>query len=222
MPIRVAIADDCRLSRESLGRVLATDPGLDVVADTNGLAVPSLSHDEHPDILLVDCRTHGSLDLCRRLSGNGARPWTIVLAAQTDEAWEVMALEAGVRGILARNACVDELTKAIHLVHAGEIWARKEVITRMTEELVAFAGADQHKRAELTQRLSPREQEVLRHAVEGLSNKEIADRLGASQATIKAHLTHIFQKLGVRDRVQLAAQYHGAIGSLGLPQKASV
>lgn len=200
-PIRIGIAEDCRLCREGLGAILATDPLFHlVVGATFGSA----------DIFLVDSRTSGAVDFCRELSRKGGRPWTLLFAAEADDEWALRALEAGVRGILTKQACVEELAKAIHLVHEGQIWARQPVVTRMAEEFAAFTGANQRKRTLLTHQLSAREREVLAHAVQGLSNKEIAHQLCVSEATIKAHLTHIFQKLGLRDRVQLAAHFHGA------------
>jgi DNA-binding NarL/FixJ family response regulator len=199
-PIRIGIAEDCGLSREGLRAVLATNPRFDVAGDADG---PT-------DIFLIDSRIPGSVDLCRELNRAGGRPWTILFAADADDEWALRALEAGARGILTKKACVEELVKAIHLVHEGQIWARQPVVTRMAEEFAAFTGATERKRTLVTHQLSAREREVLGHAVQGLSNKEIAHRLARSEATIKAHLTHIFQKLGLRDRVQLAAHFHGA------------
>lgn len=199
-PIRIGIAEDCGLCREGLGSVLTADPRFHVVGDGLGSA----------DIFLVDSRTPGAVDLCRELSRKGGRPWTLLFAAEADDEWALRALEAGARGILTKQARVEDLAKAIHLVHEGQIWARQPVVTRMAEEYAAFTGAHQRKRTLLIHQLSAREREVLGHAVQGLSNKEIAHQLCVSEATIKAHLTHIFQKLGLRDRVQLAAQFHAA------------
>ena len=96
------------------------------------------------------------------------------------------------------------------MVQAGGVWAPRPGHGRMHREAHAHAG----RRAPQRPRLRPpaelaREREVFRHAATGLSNKEMADRLDISRATVKAHLTQIFQKLGVSGRAQLAAVYHG-------------
>ena len=134
------------------------------------------------------------------------------MATRDDEAWAVEALVAGARGVLSRDARSEELIKAIRLVHEGQIWARRQTIEAWAERIIVGApGAV--RIAALEQGLSSREKEVLRHAATGLSNKELAERLAISEATVKVHLTHIFQKLGVRGRAELAAVYHGLLMS---------
>jgi len=98
--------------------------------------------------------------------------------------------------------------KAIAAVRDGLIWARRRVLAA-TIDLLATAAVAHFGEALLEQQLSAREREVFRHTARGLANKETAGRLGMSEATVKAHLTHIFQKLGVRCRTELAAEYYG-------------
>jgi DNA-binding NarL/FixJ family response regulator len=100
--------------------------------------------------------------------------------------------------------------KAIRVVRDGQIWARRQVLEARLERL-SLSVAPAIAESGLEERLSQREQEVFRRAATGLSNKELADALVISEATVKAHLTSIFQKLGVRGRSELAAAYHGMI-----------
>lgn len=204
-PIRVAILDDHRLFREGLRRVMEGDPSLAVVGDGDPATVRDLIHTASPDVLLADGRAEGVLALAAELRPGGGRPWVLLLAAATDEEWALQALEAGARGVLSQGAGAGELIKAIRVVHDGQIWAGKRVVARLLEALAARFEVSQAEQARLAQRLSPREQEIVQAAVGGLSTQEIADRLAICQSTVKAHLTHIFQKLGVRDRVQLMA-----------------
>lgn len=191
--------------------MLAADPTIGVVGEGDLGAIREAVKTASPQILLADVRIEGALVLCAEIRRNGSRPWTILMGAESDDDWAMRALEAGARGILAKTACGDDLIKAIRVVHGGEIWARKSVMARIVETLATLTGAVRAEQTLLSDRLSLREREIVQHAAGGLSNTEIASRLGISGATVKAHLTHIFQKLGVRDRGQLAARYHRSL-----------
>ena len=102
------------------------------------------------------------------------------------------------------------LLKAVRVVHQGEVWASNRVIALTVAELAALSVNPQVGKLAVRERLSPREQEIVHLVVDGLSNLEAASRLGITEATVKAHLTHIFQKLALRGRAQLAARYHAA------------
>jgi DNA-binding NarL/FixJ family response regulator len=139
------------------------------------------------------------------------RPWVILAGADRDERWAVEALKTGARGILSKSAPVESLLKAIRVVHQGEVWATKRVIALTVEELAAQSVNPPVGKLAFQERLSPREQEVAHLIVGGLSNLEAANRLGITEATVKAHLTRIFQKLSLRGRAQLTARYHGSV-----------
>ena len=96
-------------------------------------------------------------------------------------------------------------------MHQGEVWASNRVIALTVEELAARSVNPDGGKLAFQERLSPREQEVVHLIVGGLSNLEAANRLGITEATVKAHLTRIFQKLALRGRAQLAARYHGSV-----------
>ncbi|HEY0593469.1 MAG TPA: response regulator transcription factor, partial [Thermoanaerobaculia bacterium] len=127
------------------------------------------------------------------------------------DGWAAEALDVGARGIFARETTPDDLQTAIQIVHDGLIWARRRVITTRIDQLAAKITAAARSVDLLEQRLSLREREVFRHAATGLGNKQLARRLDISEATVKVHLTHIFQKLGVSGRAELAAAYHGIV-----------
>jgi DNA-binding NarL/FixJ family response regulator len=157
-------------------------------------------------VLLIDARSRGAEDLCVALEQDGGPP-IVCVGLGEDGISALGALGAGARGVLFKSAPPEDVTKAIHVVLNGGIWAPRQV-------LVA-ACLSQRPRSSalpaLDRRLTPREMEVLRHAAAGLGNRELAFTLAISEATVKAHLTSIFQKLGLSGRARLAAAYHGIV-----------
>jgi DNA-binding NarL/FixJ family response regulator len=208
--IRVALLSESALFRSGLRRLLGTDRSFLVVGEVTAPPVRELLRSSFPQILLVDAQIEGALDFCRELRLNGVRPWVILAGADRDERWAVEALKTGVRGILPKSATVENLLKAIRVVHQGELWASKRVIALTVEELAARSVNPPVGKLAFGERLSPREREIVQLIVGGLSNLEAANRLGITEATVKAHLTHIFQKLALRGRAQLAARYNGS------------
>ena len=166
-----------------------------------------------PQILLVDAQIEESLEVCRELRLNGVRPWVILAGVSQDERWGVEALKTGVRGILSKSATAENLLRAIRVVHRGEVWASNRVIALTVEELAARSVNPSASKLAFRERLSPREQEIVHLIVGGLSNLEAANRLETTEATVKAHLTRIFQKLALRSRAQLAARYHAGFSA---------
>jgi DNA-binding NarL/FixJ family response regulator len=204
--VRVAVLSDDRLFCEGLLRIVGAEDSLAVVGHDEEAALRPALRAARPDVLLVDSRMEGALGLCAALKGEGG-PAIVLVAADDGNDWGMGALVAGARGILAKSARPEDLVKAIRVVHEGQIWARRhlmaEWMAHVPEVTTRPAGES------IVERLSKRESEIFRHAATGLSNKELADRLAISQATVKAHLTRIFQKLGLRGRTGLAAAYHG-------------
>lgn len=208
--VRIAVLSDNRLFSEGLVRIIGAETSFIVVGHDEGPLLRPAPREPRPDILLVDSRMEGALGLCAALKRD-AGPAVILVGAPDGDDWAQEALGAGARGILTRDAGAEHLVKAVRVVHEGEIWAPRRVMAACMEHL---AGAPVKRRAGGTspeQRLSRREREVFRQAATGIGNKELAERLAISEATVKVHLTRIFQKLGLRGRAELAAAYHGLI-----------
>jgi len=207
--VRVAVLSDDRLFSEGLLRMLVADQSFLVIGNDDATGLPRALRVPRTDVLLLDSRMKGALGLCTAFSSDNG-PSVILVAAPDDDAWATQALQAGARGILSHNARPDQMVSAIRSVSDGLIWARRRVLAARIDQL---SGVKQSAESVLERRLSMRETEVLRHAATGLCNKELANRLAISQATVKVHLTHIFQKLGVQSRAELAAAYHGIISA---------
>jgi len=209
LSVRIAILSDDRLLGEGLLRIIAGEPSFVVVGEGDRPAFGPALRTAGPQVLLVDSRMEGALALCADLRRQGG-PAVIFMAAQDDDGWAMSALAAGARGILAKSARTVDLVKAVHVVSEGQVWTRRHVLAGWLEHLATGSG-DVRVGDPSLKRLSDREREVFRHAATGLSNKQLAKRLAISQATVKAHLTSIFQKLGLRGRAELAAAYHGML-----------
>jgi DNA-binding NarL/FixJ family response regulator len=211
--IRVALVSDSALFRSGLRSILGVYPAFSLVGEASALPVRDLVRAGAPHILLVDAQIVGALTICAGLRQSGTRPWVILAGADGDHGWAVHALKCGARGILTKSATVDNLIKAVRLVHQGEVWASHRVLTLAVEELARSANSVPSDPT-IKSRLSRREQDISQLIASGLSNQEVANRLDITEATVKAHLTHIFQKLMLRGRGQLAALYHRSLASL--------
>jgi len=205
-PVRIALLSDDRLFREGLASILGAEPSVTVVESSG----------EPPrgaaglDVLIVDSRTEGALGMCAAVKRSHG-PAVIFVSAPEEDAWAHGVLGAGARGILGKGARTDDLLQAVRVVHQGGVWASRRVLAECITRLTGASAARSASEVVLEHQLSSREREVFRHAATGLSNKELADRLAISRATVKAHLTQIFQKLGVNGRAQLAAVFHGVV-----------
>jgi len=209
VPVNITLYSDDRLFREGLVRILAGD----AIAIDSADAAERASHGPRParpGVALIDSRMDGALGLCADLRRTGGVS-VIFVAAPDEGAWAQEALFAGARGILVKSAPPEQLRHALEVVQGGGIWAPRRLLAQCIERLTRVSSGSRSEHVVLERKLSTREREVFRHAAAGLSNKEVADRLSISRATVKAHLTQIFQKLGVTGRSQLAAVYHGLV-----------
>jgi two-component system nitrate/nitrite response regulator NarL len=207
-PVRVLIADEHVIFRAALRRVLEFEPGFQVAGETSGNGeVVTLARELAPDVLLMDIDTpgHHTLDAVRELSAppHGCR--TIILTSEMADEHVVRAFRAGARGIMTKAAPVDLLFKSIDAVMAGEYWVGRERVADLIRVLQSEpARPDDQRRFGLTSR----ELEVVQAVVGGYTNKEIAEKLVISQNTTKHHLSSIFDKLGVSNRLELALFTH--------------
>jgi DNA-binding NarL/FixJ family response regulator len=201
-PIRVLLADDQRVVREGLEMLLGLLPGIEVVGTAaDGEEAVRLAVARAADVVLMDLRMPrvDGIEATRRLAD--ARPAARVIALTTyaDEPTVLSALRAGARGYLTKDAGAEEISRAIAAVARGEA-----ALDRAVQHHVIGAVA-QAETTTLPDGLTPREAEVLVLIAEGLSNREIADRLVVSPATVKSHVNRVFAKAGVRDRAQAVA-----------------
>lgn len=196
--IRVVVADDHPLIRRGLEELLgqATDIALAGVAADGEQAV-ALAVSESPDVVLMDLEMPRLDGIAATAAIRAERPQTevVVLTSFADRERILGALDAGAIGYLLKDAEPAELVRGIRAAAAGD----SPLAPRAAGELLA-ERSEGAARPELT----AREAEVLAMVADGMPNKRIAQSLGISEKTVKAHLTHVFERIGVTDRTQAA------------------
>lgn len=206
MTIRVLIADDQELVRAGFRMIIDDDPDMEVVAEAaDGPTAVALARDLRPDVCLMDIRMPGldGLEATRLLAGpDVARPLRIVVVTTFDlDEYVEAALTHGATGFLLKNASPALLLEAVRAAYRGDVLVSPSVTTRL---LAHFSRPRRTGTAEPVPALTVREEEVLVAAARGLSNAEIADALFISLGTVKKHLATIQDKIGARNRVELA------------------
>jgi len=209
-PLRILMADKQTIFREGLSNVLSKQPGLEVVAGAaDGKEVLKLAADLKPDLLLLDFSlpVYSAIDVIRRLAGASR---VIVLAGAQEKAWICDLFRVGARGVVLRESPTGVLIKAILSVAKGMYWNLDHGIGEV-EVVLREVERGQKPTAPKTFGLTARELEIISAVVSGHSNRQIAERMSISEGTIKHHLTNIFDKLGVFNRLELAlfAIHHG-------------
>jgi DNA-binding NarL/FixJ family response regulator len=204
MTIRVLIADDQALVRTGFRLILEAEDDLEVVGEApDGEHAVALAQRVKPDVCLMDIRMPrmDGITATRRLTDAGPAPRVIMLTTFELDEYVLEALRAGAGGFLLKDVSAEELTSAVRIVAAGEALLAPRITRRLIErfEQLPAASAPPAGWAELTDR----EREVFQLVVAGQSNAEIAAELFLSRPTIKTHVSHLMQKLGARDRVQL-------------------
>jgi DNA-binding NarL/FixJ family response regulator len=203
---RVLIVDDHPLVRAGLSGLLATPADVEVVgAAADGDEALRMVAEHVPDVVLMDLSMPGMDGIEATRAVRAAHPGVnvVVLTSFSDRERILAALDAGAIGYLLKDAEPDELVRAVHAAAEGDA----PLAPRAARELLG-AGVPS---VSALDNLSPREREVLECVREGLPNKRIARRLGISEKTVKAHLTRVYETIGVSDRTAAAlwARDHG-------------
>lgn len=198
---RILIVDDHPIFRAGARMLLERDPQLAVIGETaSDQEALALAAREQPDLVLLDLDLGGvdGLDILEQLQAAAPKTRIVVLTGIRGSELPVRALRLGAKGFVPKAQSADLLLRAIRRVRDGELWFDRETVgTEMTRLMRRDEGGTEAK-------LTPRELEIVRLIGDGLSNEEIADRLGISGKTVRNHLTIVFEKTGARDRLHLA------------------
>jgi len=219
--IRVLIADDQALVRTGFRVIIDAEPDLEVVGEAaDGRSAIEESARLHPDVALMDIRMPNvdGIEATRRIAAEGPRgPRVLILTTFDLDEYVYEALRAGAGGFLLKDAGAEELLHAIRVVAAGEALLSPSITRRLIADYARRPPASE--RPATLAELTPRELEVLRLVARGLSNSDIARRLVLGEATIKTHVSRIFQKLKLHDRAQ--AVVHAYESGLVTPGEAA-
>jgi DNA-binding NarL/FixJ family response regulator len=204
--LRVLAADSTSMSTQLLVEALAKNPQFQLIEAPSAEAeILALVKREKPNVALISAHFgqngHGVFDLIRNIRALHSSPRVIIMLDHSEPATVVQAFRAGAHGIFCRTEPFRLLNKCIECVNAGQVWASS---TELHFLLEAFAQAGPEKlNALANSSLSARETDVVRCVAEGLTNREIAERLHLTEHTVKNYLFRIFDKLGVSSRVEV-------------------
>jgi DNA-binding NarL/FixJ family response regulator len=199
--ITLLIVDDHPVVRDGLRGMFESAPGFAVLGEaSNGAEAVSLTASLDPDVVLMDLRMPGGngVEAIAELARRGARAKILVLTTYDTDSDTIPAIEAGATGYLLKDAPRDELFTAVRAASEGRTVLSPAVASRLVSAVRTPAAAGNDP-------LSAREREVLGLVAKGTSNREIARVLFISEATVKTHLTHLYAKLGVKDRAAAVA-----------------
>jgi DNA-binding NarL/FixJ family response regulator len=203
MSIRVLIADDQSMVRAGFRMLLADEEGIQVVAEArNGLEAVEKAARFDPNVVLMDIRMPelDGLEATRRILAADSLARILILTTFDLDEYVYEALRAGASGFVLKDDPPEQLIAAVRTVAAGDALLSPAVTKRVIESFTRLSRPAPPKELD---ELTARERDVLHLIAAGRSNAEIAQDLYISDTTVKTHVTHIFQKLNVRDRVQL-------------------
>lgn len=191
-PIRILVVDDHPIVRDGIRGVFAGDVEFEVVGEAaNGADAIRQTEQLHPDVVLMDLRMPimGGVEAIQRLRQLAHQARVLVLTTYDTDRDVLPAIEAGATGYLLKDAPRGELVQAVRAANAGQ------PVLSPTVAGALMGRVSDHKSGAL----SPRELEVLRLVAAGATNRSVARQLFVSEATVKTHLLHLYDKLGVRD-----------------------
>jgi DNA-binding NarL/FixJ family response regulator len=202
--ITTLVADDHQVVREGFAALLGTQADMTVVASAaDGAEAVALSAEHCPDVVLMDVRMPeiDGIEATRQIAAASADgPRILVLTTFDLDDYVYDALQAGASGFLLKDVPAETLFEAVRVIAGGEALLAPAITRRLIAEFARLRP--RQLRPDTLSALTPRETEILGLVAEGLSNREIAERLVLSDETVKTHVSHVLRKLGLRDRAQ--------------------
>ncbi|CAG7624758.1 response regulator [Paenibacillus allorhizosphaerae] len=213
MAIKLLLADDHAMVRRGLQVFLATQSEIELIGEAaSGQEALEKAEALQPDIILMDLKMPvlSGIEATKRLKQSHPNIKVIVLTSFSDQDHVLPAIRAGARGYLLKDIEPEELVRAVRRVHQGQVELHPEA-AGLLMSMVAEPDSVHHDAStssgsgvEPLETLTPREREVLRLIAQGKSNKEIGETLFITEKTVKTHVSHLLDKLGLTDRTQAA------------------
>lgn len=198
--IKVLVADDHELVRHGLAMLLDSADDVELVGQaSDGVEAMTMVAEFRPHVVLMDLSMPGmdGVEATRRITSQYAGVSVVVLSSFSERRMVLEAIDAGAAGYLLKDGGMDDIVRAVRAAANGEA----PLSPRAAQAILSARPARQ------LPELSAREREVVELVVEGLKNKDVADRLGISEKTVKTHLTHVYQRLGVTTRADMIAAF---------------
>jgi len=205
--IRLMIVDDQKLMRQGLRTLLELEGGFKIIAEAgDGQAALDTYAEFEPDVVLMDIRMPGmdGVEATRRLREKWSDARVIILTTFNDDEYVFEALRVGALGYLLKDLSGQELASAVRTVADGGALIDPSVARKVVTEFARLTPPARPINDGLPEPLTEREQSVLRLLAEGLSNREIGNKLSLTEGTVKNYVTSVLQKIGARDRTQAA------------------
>ena len=208
--IKILLVDDQELVRTGFRMILADEPGIEVVGEAaNGREALEAAARVVPDVVIMDIRMPimDGLEATRQLAARHPDGSPRILVLTTFDADEnvVHAIRAGASGFLLKDVAPADFVKAIRTVASGEALIAPSVTRRLLDRFARLPVPADEAYADRLRELTERERDVLKLVAQGLSTREIAERLTLAEPTVKTHVSHLLIKLELRDRAQLVA-----------------
>lgn len=203
----IVIADDHPVFRYGLRRLLETEPDFRIVGEAiDGDSAVRLTRELQPHILLLDLAMPGvsGMEALGTLLQQNAEVRTIILTAEIEKGEVTQALQLGARGIVLKQSATELIAKCIRRVLEGQVWVGRDCVGDMIDVLRTVLPQNGLAAPRRDFSLTPRETQVLTAILAGFGNKELAARLSISEQTAKHHISNIYDKLGVSNRMELA------------------
>lgn len=202
--ISVMLVDDHDLIREGIKQILELEDDIDVIGQANnGEDAIQEAVEYNPNVILLDINMPkmNGIDVLRRLKDLGVRSRVIMLTIHDDREYILETMKIGADGYILKDSDAESLVRAIRDVSRGQTYVQPSIASLLAERGM---GNEEDEDFQKVNALTKREYEVLTLIAEGLSNKNIADKLYISEKTVKNHVSSIFRKIEVNDRIQAA------------------
>jgi two-component system, NarL family, nitrate/nitrite response regulator NarL len=210
--LRLLIVDDHAIVREGLRMLIESQPAMQVVGVASNRAEAfEMTKRETPDLILLDLDlgNEDGLNFLPELRETAGNARVLILTGLTDPEVHRQAVRLGASGVVLKQHAAETLIKAIERVHAGEVWLDRTTMGSLLREMTQPASSKMDSDDANIAALTTRELQVIALIAEGLKNKVIAERLFISETTVTHHLSSIFSKLGVSDRLELVIYAFG-------------
>ena len=204
MAIEVMLVDDHAIVRQGIKFVISHERDIKIVAEAlNGKDAVRMAKEKQPDIIVMDITLPflNGLEASTQILKHNKKTKILILSMHENRVFVERALSYGVKGYILKDSAVDEVVQAIREVHAGRVFLSSKISSFLVQNFVY--GKQASRRVKSTQILTSREREILQLIAEGLSNKEIAERLNLAHKTVLVHRNNIMQKLDIHNQAQL-------------------